>query len=118
MMATSPAAMMLAVRRLLGGLGRVIAGDDASHVPLRALVLGVTPAGPEVDYGWIVRGEQIGQAPAFAVRAFHEKPSPAIAHDLWRGGELWNTFISAGPAVAFWRLAQRHLPAHAARLAD
>jgi mannose-1-phosphate guanylyltransferase len=83
----------------------------------RICLLGVTPTGPEVEYGWIVRGDQIGQAPAFAVRAFHEKPSQEIADALWRSGELWNTFISAGPAMRFWALAARHLPEHAIRLA-
>jgi len=83
----------------------------------RICLLGVTPTGPEVEYGWIVRGDQIGHAPGFAVCAFHEKPSQEMADDLWRGGELWNTFISAGPAAQLWALAARHLPEHAAQLA-
>jgi hypothetical protein len=39
-----------------------------------------------------------------------------MADDLWRDGELWNTFISTGPAARFWTLARQHLPEHAARL--
>lgn len=82
----------------------------------RVCLIGVAPTGPEVEYGWIVRGPRIRHSPGFAVRRFEEKPSHAIADELWRGGGLWNTFISAGRASAFWELARRHLPLHAGEL--
>jgi mannose-1-phosphate guanylyltransferase len=82
----------------------------------RIVLLGVTPTGPEVDYGWIVRGAPIGETGGFSVRRFLEKPSQSVADDLWRAGELWNTFISAGPVDIFWMLARRFLPEHVERL--
>lgn len=82
---------------------------------LRQIALvGVAPTGPEVEYGWIVRGERIGRTTAFAVRRFEEKPAHAVADELWRQGGLWNTFISTAPVAEYWALARRHLPVHAA----
>ena len=82
----------------------------------RISLLGVTPTGPEVEYGWIVRGARVARSSGYAVRRFHEKPTPAVAEQLWRSGGLWNTFISAGPARQFWTLARRHLSQHTRRL--
>jgi mannose-1-phosphate guanylyltransferase len=78
----------------------------------RIALLGVTPTGPEVEYGWIVRGARIAETHGFAVQRFHEKPTHAVAQELWCSGGLWNTFISTGPAHRFWALARRHLPLH------
>lgn len=78
----------------------------------RISLLGVTPTGPEVEYGWIVRGERVARTRGFAVCRFHEKPTSMVAEQLWRTGSLWNTFISTGPVQAFWQLATRHLPDH------
>lgn len=80
----------------------------------RLSLIGVAPTGPEVEYGWIVRGHKLGRSGAFAVHHFAEKPEPAVADELWRDGGLWNTFISAGPVRVFWELARHHLPDHAA----
>lgn len=82
----------------------------------RIALLGVAPTGPEVEYGWIIRGARLGRAAGFAVHRFHEKPTPSVAEELWRTGSLWNTFISTGPVQAFWALARRHLPHHTAAL--
>lgn len=86
--------------------------------PLRdhLALIGVTPTRPEVEYGWIVRGSQIGRTGAFAVARFDEKPEHDVAEELWHRGGLWNTFISAGPVHAFWDLARHHLPRHTAAL--
>jgi mannose-1-phosphate guanylyltransferase len=80
-------------------------------------LLGVTPTGPEIEYGWIVRGARVARTSGYAVRCFHEKPSTDAAQRLWQRGGLWNTFISAGPAELFWQLAQRYLPSHSEQLA-
>lgn len=77
-------------------------------------LIGVAPTGPEVEYGWIVRGQRIARTCAFAVRRFEEKPAHAVADELWRQGGLWNTFITTAPVAEYWTLARRHLPAHAA----
>ncbi len=85
----------------------------------RVTLVGVHPDEPEIDYGWIVRGRRLGDPrarPAFAVRAFREKPTLEIAQRLRARGGLWNTFISAGPVAAYWALARRYLPDHAGAL--
>lgn len=83
----------------------------------RLSLIGVTATGPEIEYGWIVRGGRLGSTTGYEVDRFVEKPDAGVAEALWRDGGLWNTFISAGPAATFWTLAARHLPAHAAALA-
>lgn len=93
-----------------------LSGTTSDGLDRRISLLGVTPSGPEVEYGWIVRGARVAKTSGFTVRRFHEKPTPAVAEELWRSGGLWNTFISAGPAHLFWKLAQRHLPEHTDRL--
>lgn len=82
--------------------------------PLRdhLAMIGVMPSGPEVEYGWIVRGRRIDGTPAYQVERFQEKPRPEIADEMWRSGGLWNTFIQAGPVQVLWRLARRYLPTH------
>ena len=82
----------------------------------RIALLGVTPTGPEIEYGWIVRGARLRGMEAFSVRRFEEKPAQPVADDLWRTGGLWNTFISAAPVRGLWELAKRHLPHHAKAL--
>jgi len=79
----------------------------------RVALVGVAPTAPELEYGWIVRGARIPNSAAFAIDCFAEKPEPAVVERLWRGGALWNTFISTGPARAFWELARAFLPHHA-----
>lgn len=90
----------------------------AAHGALagRITLVGVTPTGPEVEYGWIVGGARIGRTGAVAVARFEEKPEPHRAEELWQRGGLWNTFISSGPVRAFWALARRQVPRHATAL--
>lgn len=80
----------------------------------RIALVGVIPYGPEVEYGWITCGRRLGRGDAFEVTSFREKPDALTADALWRDGGLWNTFIQAGPANAYWKLAHRFLPGHAA----
>ncbi|MCX5743875.1 MAG: sugar phosphate nucleotidyltransferase [Proteobacteria bacterium] len=87
---------------------------SAGALRSRLSLIGVAPTGPEVEYGWITRGPQIGRSPGYAVDRFVEKPDAETAELLWRDGALWNTFIQAGPAQVFWDLARHHLPNHAA----
>jgi mannose-1-phosphate guanylyltransferase len=52
-------------------------------------ILGAAPTQPEVDYGWIEVGEELGQEQGerlYQVLQFWEKPSPAQAQVLWRQG--------------------------------
>lgn len=91
---------------------------EASRPALRdrVVLLGVAPTGPEVEYGWIVRGAAIARSRAYEVARFAEKPSPELAAQLWERGAVWNTFIQTGPARAFWELARHRLPEHARAL--
>ena len=76
------------------------------------VLLGATPNGPEVEYGWIEPGEVAGLHPdAFRVMRFHEKPPLAIAERLFRTGSLWNTFVMVGHINAFLDLAMASVPA-------
>jgi mannose-1-phosphate guanylyltransferase len=77
-------------------------------------LLGVEPGGPDPDYGYIVPGARLAPG-AFAIARFVEKPEDETAAALVREGAVWNTFISAGPLTAYWNLARRYLPDHAAR---
>jgi mannose-1-phosphate guanylyltransferase len=85
----------------------------------RITLIGVHPDQPEIDYGWIVRGERLGRTAdplAYSVQSFREKPDAGVAEQLRAEGGLWNTFISTGPIATFWSLARRYLPALTARL--
>jgi len=64
-----------------------------------ALLVGVRPEHPEVEYGWIEPGECIARGSsecAFRVRRFWEKPALSVARELIDRGCLWNTFIMVG----------------------
>ena len=99
-----------------GPLVRALARTEVGKVRDRVTLIGVTPSEPEVEYGWILRGNRIGTTGGFTVARFHEKPLHAVAEELFRSGGLWNTFISTGPASTYWELARRHLPQHVAAL--
>lgn len=97
-------------------LARALATAAEHPLSNRLALVGVTPTGPEVEYGWIVRGDRIGRTHGFTVDRFQEKPPHAIASELWRAGGLWNTFIQAAAADTFWDLARQYLPGHATLL--
>lgn len=64
-----------------------------------ALLVGVRPEHPEVEYGWIEPGPCIARSrsqSAYRVRRFWEKPAIGVASRLIDRGCLWNTFIMVG----------------------
>ena len=75
------------------------------------ILFGVVPTEPVSDLGWIVpRPRQpVAETPVPA-EALVEKPSRAVADDLYRRGALWNTFIMSGTLAAFWGMARRRVP--------
>jgi mannose-1-phosphate guanylyltransferase len=84
-------------------------------LPQLIVLLGITPDGPETEYGWIERGAPV--APGHAVlgrishiRRFWEKPSPNIARDLCDRGCLWNSFVLVANSSALLSLIARALP--------
>ncbi len=55
------------------------------------VTFGVVPSSPETGYGYIKRGEALGES-AFTLRAFEEKPDADTAHAYLQSGEyLWNS---------------------------
>jgi mannose-1-phosphate guanylyltransferase len=59
------------------------------------VLLGAPPTDADPGYGWIEPGERFSTlgAPAWRVRRFWEKPSPAIAEAFFAAGHLWNTLM-------------------------
>ena len=97
--------------RFLEVLQRAIGA--AERLADRVVLLGASPSGPEVEYGWIRPGPpldwQIGRS-ARAVQAFHEKPDLAGAYAAWAAGALWNTMIMVAKAQTLWGLGWRCVP--------
>jgi mannose-1-phosphate guanylyltransferase len=83
--------------------------------PRLAILLGITPDGPDTEYGWIEPGalvaakhpvlEQVSQ-----IRRFCEKPSPEVARDLYGRNCLWNSFILVGNVLNLLSLTAGALP--------
>ncbi|MGH9367800.1 MAG: sugar phosphate nucleotidyltransferase [Thermoanaerobaculia bacterium] len=93
------------------------AASLAQREPARLVLLGAVPDTAETEYGWILPGPALSWADPRAARAvswFVEKPSAPVAQRLFERGALWNTFASVGRVAAYWELAKRHLPSHAA----
>jgi mannose-1-phosphate guanylyltransferase len=83
--------------------------------PELTVLLGITPDGPEPEYGWIepappvAAGESaVGQI--CQIRRFWEKPSPDIARDLYNRGYLWNSFVLVASASNLLSLISKALP--------
>jgi len=83
--------------------------------PDLTVLLGITPDGPEPEYGWIEPGEsQMTDEPEFRqirqIRRFWEKPSPDIARDLYDRRYLWNSFVLVGNVTTLLTLIAKALP--------
>jgi mannose-1-phosphate guanylyltransferase len=66
--------------------------------PERIVTFGIVPTYPAETFGYIQRGARIdhagGEAPAFVVRRFREKPNAATAADYVNSGDFyWNSGI-------------------------
>jgi mannose-1-phosphate guanylyltransferase len=87
---------------------------DAVRVqPQTVTLLGITPAGPEREYGWIEpQPSVIGNAARSItrVRRFWEKPSATLAASLMEHGCLWNSFVMVGRVDALLRMTRAALP--------
>lgn len=77
------------------------------------VLLGITPTGPEVEYGWIEPASRILLKTPDAlsrVRRFWEKPSRAHARMLFSRECLWNSFVMVGRVQEFLHVVRRTLP--------
>ncbi len=67
------------------------------QLPLKTVILGITPDHPETGYGYIMPGPRLHTTLApwrvSQVKAFNEKPSTAMARAFISEGGLWNTFV-------------------------
>jgi mannose-1-phosphate guanylyltransferase len=101
-----------------------VAVQAAQEVKDRIVLIGAPPDSPQPDYGWLSRGEKIGNIegrPVHAVQDFIEKPQEDLAKGLFAAGALWNTFILAARAETLWDLGWEHadqIMSHFERLDD
>jgi len=83
--------------------------------PQLSIMLGIAPDSPEAEYGWIAPGARVdvplpGVNPISRVRRFLEKPSPAVARQLYDSRYLWNSFVLVGNATTLVSLIARAVP--------
>jgi mannose-1-phosphate guanylyltransferase len=84
----------------------------AAASPERLVLIGVTPQGPELDYGWVQPGPRLDGdgAAAYEVAAFVEKPSPETGDAILSRGGLWNSMVLVGKVATFWNLGWKLVP--------
>jgi len=81
--------------------------------PETVTLLGITPSGPETEYGWIEPQRSIlGSLPRSITRVgrFWEKPDANVARSLMDQGCLWNSFVMVGRVDALLRMTHTALP--------
>lgn len=86
--------------------------DAVDGQPESVVLLGITPGGPEVEYGWIEPqhsffGDLSGSVTR--VRRFWEKPTAPVAQSLMDQGCLWNSFVMIGRVDALLKMTRRAL---------
>jgi len=83
----------------------------ATQHPSSVILLGASPLGPEVEYGWIEIGPSVhGAGGAWSrVRGFFEKPPFHAARELLARGSLWNTFVMVGHVRGFLEMVNASL---------
>jgi mannose-1-phosphate guanylyltransferase len=93
-----------------------LAAATVRRSPSGLVVLGAEADRPDSDLGWIVPEDSaIGsQGEVGLVDVFVEKPSVAVARDLFRRGGLWNTMVVFGEVESFWLQAGRYMPSQIA----
>lgn len=88
-----------------------VALDVARQRPDLAILLGLEPESPEVEYGWIEPGNALtGYARARGVRRFWEKPNQRLAQLLQLRGCLWNSFVMVANARALLDTIRSAIP--------
>jgi mannose-1-phosphate guanylyltransferase len=82
--------------------------EIAAQHPGSVVLLGASPQGPEVEYGWIEIGPSVHGAGGVwsRVRGFFEKPSFHAARGLLAQGSLWNTFVMVGHVRGFLEMVK------------
>lgn len=95
-------------------MDRVAAAFEIAEArPDLVVLLGITPEGPEEEYGWIEPASPIltkNPGELFRVRRFWEKPNHVLARRLQERGCLWNSFVMVGRVSAFLGMIRRSVP--------
>ena len=79
--------------------------------PELVVLLGITPEGPETEYGWIEPGARITDRGSLRrVARFWEKPAPRLAQALLERGCLWNSFVVVAGIPALLAMIRGTLP--------
>lgn len=87
--------------------------EAAESLTDRVILVGVTPSNPELEYGWMYAGCQMGRShgtPEYAVQAFLEKPDRTQAQAAMEAGAFWNTFVMAAKIEILWKMGWRCFP--------
>ena len=87
--------------------------DAVRAQPQTVTLLGISPTGPEREYGWIEpQPSVIGSAARSITRVkrFWEKPSATVAASLMEHGCLWNSFVMVGRVDALLSMTRAALP--------
>jgi mannose-1-phosphate guanylyltransferase len=82
--------------------------------PSLVLLLGMEPAAPETEYGYVLPSEErefLFWPGIRKVARFIEKPAENVARELIQSGGLWNSFVMAFNAETMLELVRRHAPA-------
>ena len=86
-----------------GALLQAIRAGEKLAADGHLVTFGIVPGSPQTGYGYIKKGQPIGDGPACAVASFVEKPDPDTARAYLLSGEyLWNSGM-------FMFSAQRYL---------
>jgi mannose-1-phosphate guanylyltransferase len=84
-----------------------VAVEASQTLTQKLVLLGVAARGPELDYGWIQVGSDLGRFMGHHVRTaarFKEKPVFGREDEVMAAGSLWNTLILAANADFLWSL--------------
>ena len=76
-------------------------------------LLGIAPASPETEYGWIEpepAADIASESPLLKVKRFWEKPGRSKARELLDRGCLWNSFVMTGKVTDFLTIIARSVP--------
>ena len=90
-----------------------LAFEAARMRPETVVLLGITPSGAEVEYGWIEPHESIlSSMPRSITRVqrFWEKPAADVARNLMDRGCLWNSFVMVGRVDALLKMTKQASP--------
>lgn len=88
------------------------AADLVDEQPQRIVTFGIRPTYPAETFGYIERGESLGEGQAYHVKRFREKPDEATAREyLTAGGFYWNSGIFLWRAATILAALAEHQPA-------